>query len=55
MGYVAPETADTMAALEACRAKLPRYMVPSVVVHLPELPRLPNGKVRCMLLPSRVC
>ena len=46
VAYVAPEEADQEALLEACSAKLPKYMVPSAVVRLAELPRLPNGKVR---------
>ena len=45
VGYITPEDADTAAALEACRNKLPRYMVPSAIVPLPDLPRLGNGKV----------
>ena len=46
VAYVAPEDADQEALLEACGAKLPKYMVPSAVVRVAELPRLPNGKVR---------
>ena len=45
IAYVAPADADREAVLAACSAKLPRYMVPSAVVRLTELPRLPNGKV----------
>lgn len=45
VAHVAPEEADQEAVLAACSAKLPRYMVPSAVVRLAELPRLPNGKV----------
>ena len=45
VAYVAPEEADQEALLKACRDKLPKYMVPSAVVRLAELPRLPNGKV----------
>jgi acyl-coenzyme A synthetase/AMP-(fatty) acid ligase len=45
VAYVAPESAEQEAVLTACSAKLPRYMVPSAVVRLAELPRLPNGKV----------
>lgn len=41
---------------EAARAhlagRLPRYMVPQVVMHLPELPRLPNGKLDRTRLPD---
>jgi surfactin family lipopeptide synthetase C len=46
VAYVAPEDANQEALLEACDAKLPKYMVPTAVVRLAELPRLPNGKVR---------
>jgi acyl-coenzyme A synthetase/AMP-(fatty) acid ligase len=46
IAYVAPADADREAVLAACSAKLPRYMVPSAVVRLAELPRLPNGKVK---------
>jgi acyl-CoA synthetase (AMP-forming)/AMP-acid ligase II len=45
VAYVAPESAEQEAVIAACSAKLPRYMVPSAVVRLAELPRLPNGKV----------
>ena len=44
IAYVAPETAEQEAVLAACSGKLPRYMVPSAVVRLAQLPRLPNGK-----------
>jgi surfactin family lipopeptide synthetase C len=51
VAYVAPEDADQKALLEACNAKLPKYMVPTAVVRLAELPRLPNGKVCLSFLP----
>jgi acyl-coenzyme A synthetase/AMP-(fatty) acid ligase len=46
IAYVEPENVDKDALLTACGAKLPRYMVPAVIVKLPQLPQLPNGKVR---------
>jgi acyl-coenzyme A synthetase/AMP-(fatty) acid ligase len=50
VAYVTPESAEQEAVLAACSAKLPRYMVPSAVVQLAELPRLRNGKVSCLCL-----
>jgi acyl-coenzyme A synthetase/AMP-(fatty) acid ligase len=57
IAYVAPESAEQEAVLAACSAKLPRYMVPSAVVRLAQLPRLPNGKVisSCLLLFGQSC
>jgi acyl-coenzyme A synthetase/AMP-(fatty) acid ligase len=45
IAFASPEGFEHEAALEACRARLPHYMVPSALVALPELPRLANGKV----------
>ena len=40
------EAAGAEASLrEHCASQLPRYMLPSRIVPLPELPTLPNGKV----------
>jgi acyl-coenzyme A synthetase/AMP-(fatty) acid ligase len=50
IAYVEPENVDKEALLAACGARLPRYMVPAVIVKLPQLPQLPNGKVRQLLL-----
>ncbi|MFF4604357.1 amino acid adenylation domain-containing protein [Streptomyces sp. NPDC001339] len=55
IAYVAPAlgadvAADTVRAQVA--ATLPYYMVPSAIVVLPELPRLPNGKVNRTVLPE---
>jgi acyl-coenzyme A synthetase/AMP-(fatty) acid ligase len=45
VAYVTPMAADESAILEVCHAKLPHYMVPSAVVCLEHMPRLPSGKV----------
>ena len=46
IAYVEPASVDKEALLAACGAKLPRYMVPAVIVKLAQLPQLPNGKVK---------
>ena len=43
---------DTSGLLAELRNRLPIYMVPSVLVSLDELPRLPNGKVDTGRLPA---
>jgi amino acid adenylation domain-containing protein len=43
-------TVDALGAF--CRAELPRYMVPSLYVDVPSLPRRPNGKVDRRRLPE---
>lgn len=48
IAYASPEGVDKEAALAACRTKLPQYMVPSAMVALPQMPRLPNGKVQSL-------
>jgi amino acid adenylation domain-containing protein len=45
----APSPAELKAAV---KARLPEYMVPSFIVLLPALPRLPNGKVDRAALPA---
>jgi amino acid adenylation domain-containing protein len=46
IGYVVTEdTTDLDHLREQLRAQLPDYMVPSVLVKIADLPRLPNGKV----------
>jgi acyl-CoA synthetase (AMP-forming)/AMP-acid ligase II len=49
IAYVEPASVDKEVVLAACGAKLPRYMVPAVVVQLDQLPQLANGKVRSSL------
>ncbi|WP_078940856.1 non-ribosomal peptide synthetase [Streptomyces cellulosae] len=48
-GEAPPHTGDVMAFL---RDRLPDYMVPSRLIHLPELPKNTNMKVDRALLPS---
>ncbi|HSL82596.1 MAG TPA: amino acid adenylation domain-containing protein, partial [Thermoanaerobaculia bacterium] len=43
---------DPEALRQALAERLPGYMVPSVVALLPELPRLPNGKIDRKALPQ---
>jgi len=54
VGYVVSR--DEAVTREAARAylaeRLPKYMVPQVVMHLEELPRLPNGKLDRKQLPQ---
>ncbi len=50
VAFVAPAEAEESAVIAACAAKLPRYMLPSAVVRLEQLPRLPNGKVSVFYL-----
>jgi acyl-coenzyme A synthetase/AMP-(fatty) acid ligase len=52
VAYVSPADMDAGTVREACAAKLPHYMVPQMVVALPALPRLANGKVRGVQLVS---
>jgi amino acid adenylation domain-containing protein len=56
VGYVVVASGDGAVASEAARAylaeRLPAYMVPHVVMHLDELPVLPNGKLDRTRLPA---
>ena len=45
VAYVTPASADTAQAISGVRPRLPAHMVPSVVVPLPRMPLLPNGKI----------
>ncbi|AFZ33305.1 non-ribosomal peptide synthetase (plasmid) [Gloeocapsa sp. PCC 7428] len=53
VAYVVPNSDFTATALrEFLAQKLPNYMIPSVVIELEKLPRLPNGKVDRSSLPE---
>jgi len=54
VAYAVPANgaADPEALRQALAERLPAYMVPSVVALLPELPRLPNGKIDRKALPQ---
>ncbi|KVN27831.1 non-ribosomal peptide synthetase [Burkholderia stagnalis] len=57
VGYVAhgdSQTLDTAALLDALRAQLPAYMVPSQLIELDALPVTPNGKCDRHALPAPV-
>ena len=45
VAYVTPASVDAAEAIAAVRPRLPAHMVPSVVVPLPRMPLLPNGKI----------
>ncbi|MEO6521607.1 MAG: Pls/PosA family non-ribosomal peptide synthetase [Mucilaginibacter sp.] len=54
VGYVVPEDASDIeeTVLRAELAKvLPTYMVPSVIMAMPEMPRMPSGKINRKALP----
>lgn len=54
VGYVVPEDAsdieETMLRAELAKV-LPTYMVPSTIMALPEMPRMPSGKINRKALP----
>ncbi|MFB9414880.1 non-ribosomal peptide synthetase [Dactylosporangium matsuzakiense] len=52
VAYVAGPGADPAGLREWLRTRLPEYMVPAVVVNLPELPQLSSGKVDYKRLPD---
>ena len=54
VGYVSGEGLDERAIKTQLREQLPEYMVPSHVVTLAELPKLPNGKLDRNALPEPV-
>jgi len=49
---VTPAAVQPAAAVAAIRARLPAHMVPSMVVPLDAMPRLPNGKISRAALPA---
>ena len=52
VAYVTPAAADPAALKTAVSARLPAHMVPSIIVPLSAMPRLPNGKVSRKTLPA---
>ena len=52
VAYVTPAATDPAAAIAAVKARLPAHMVPSIVVSLGAMPRLPNGKISRAALPA---
>jgi len=52
IGYVAPRTAGSEELRGFLRERLPRHMVPAVLVPLDEIPRTPHGKVDTARLPA---
>ncbi len=52
VAYVAPEEVDAAALRTQLQTRLPEYLIPSAFVFLPELPRLPGGKLDRRSLPS---
>ena len=53
VAYVAPEDEIDVAEIRAqLQARLPEYLIPSAFVPLPELPRLPGGKIDRRALPA---
>lgn len=52
VAYVTPKDVDPQTVRSYVLRRLPHYMVPSAVVALDELPRLPNGKLDLRSLPA---
>ena len=52
VAYVTPAALDPAATVAAVKGRLPAHMVPSVVVPLASMPRLPNGKISRKVLPQ---
>jgi len=52
VAYVTPAAVKPAAVVAAIRARLPAHMVPSMIVPLDAMPRLPNGKISRAALPA---
>ncbi|HEY1013985.1 MAG TPA: amino acid adenylation domain-containing protein, partial [Herpetosiphonaceae bacterium] len=52
VAYVAPETIDADQLRRGLQDRLPQYMVPAIIMPLPALPLLPNGKLNRRALPA---
>lgn len=52
VAYCEGEAGAVAGAREALQQQLPAYMVPGVLMALPEFPRLPNGKIDRRALPA---
>ncbi|MEU4538822.1 amino acid adenylation domain-containing protein [Streptosporangium sp. NPDC023825] len=52
VGYVAPRATDPEELRGFLRERLPRHMVPAVLVPLDEIPRTPHGKIDAGRLPD---
>ena len=52
VAYLAGLGVSAESCREHLRGRLPRYMVPSIFVSVPALPRTPNNKVDRKALPS---
>ena len=51
VAYYAPSSVEPRAVVASLRGRLPAHMVPSMLVPLERMPRLPNEKVDRTVLP----